>query len=167
VLKKAIGLAVVCGTAVLVSACASRPVSVLKPLPDVGRVAVGTITIDYALRDPTEQTPELEAAMKTAMEQVKTCARGDQAMDLKIHVEHFHKRNIAASMLVGDSNSISGKVSFVPNGGGPAVGEYYVQELQTSGGVLGLAILSGAEETMSQRFAKHVCEKILVQTALR
>lgn len=140
-------------------------VSPVKPLTEIPKdilpnVGVAKITVTAV---PGEAVPpEVLGFAREAIErEVRNCAKGAQAMEIEVRLDSFKRRNAAATILIGDSNSLTGEVKFKAQDGGQVVGHYYVEEVQGGGGLLGLAMMSNAESAMSDRFARRICSDIL------
>jgi hypothetical protein len=115
------------------------------------RVEQGTVPMDPELR------PELQAALE---KHLRFCATGDQKRDVVVKVDNFKRRNPAAVILIGDTNNLAGPVQIVSPGDNKVLAEYYVDELQGGGGLLGLAILSAPEKNLSNGFARKICSNV-------
>lgn len=159
VLKERTTLLAIIATFTMLSACVS-PVKTITGLSNedaakVGinqiRVEQGTVAVDPELR------PELQAALE---KHLRFCATGDQKRDVVVKVDNFKRRNPAAVLLIGDTNNLAGPVQIVSPSDNKVLAEYYVDELQGGGGLLGLAILSAPEKNLSNGFAKKICTSV-------
>ena len=146
--------------AFVVGACVS-PVKVVSGLSDeeISKIGVNSIRVEAgeAPVDPALQ-PELQAALE---KHLNHCATGENKRDIVVKVDNFKRRNPGAVILRGDTNNLAGPVFIVsPNDKNRVLAEYYVDELQSGGGLIGLALLSAPEKNLSNGFAKKICTRI-------
>lgn len=137
------------------------PVKTISGLSDeeVAKIGIGQIRIEQgsANIDP-ELRPELQAALE---KHLRFCATGENKRDVVVRIDNFKRRNPAAVVLIGDTNNLAGSVQLVsPTEGNKTVAEYYVDELQGGGGLIGLALLSAPEKNLSNGFARKVCTRV-------
>ena len=139
--------------AFVVGACVS-PVKVVSGLSDeeISKIGVNSIRVEAgeAPVDPALQ-PELQAALE---KHLNHC-------EIVVKVDNFKRRKPGAVILLGDTNNLAGPVFIVsPNDKNRVLAEYYVDELQSGGGLIGLALLSAPEKNLSNGFAKKICTRI-------
>jgi hypothetical protein len=144
----------------MLSACVS-PVKTVSSLSDeeVSKIGIGQIRVEQGnvAVDP-ELRPELQAALENHL---RTCAPGINKRDIVVKVDNFKRRNPAAVILIGDTNNLAGSVQIQsPTEGNKVLAEYYVDELQGGGGLIGLALLSAPEKNLSNGFAKKICTHV-------
>jgi len=138
-----------------------NPVKPVQGLPadEVSRITVTKIGITAGAEVPDEVKLNLQAALEKHL--TNCTAGGNLGRALLVRIDNFKKRNAGAVILLGDSNNLAGQVRFVdPADPNKMVGEYYIDEVQAGGGLLGLAMLENAEKNMPERFARSVCKRI-------
>jgi hypothetical protein len=158
--QRAFVLAALMAGCICLTGCVN-PVKPVQGLPadEVSRTTVTKVAITGGPEVPEEVKVNLQAALEKHL--ANCTAGGNLGRALLVRVDNFKKRNAGAVMLLGDSNNLAGQVRFVdPADPNKMVGEYYIDEVQAGGGLIGLAILENAEKNMPERFAKSVCKRI-------
>lgn len=100
-----------------------------------------TAMMPYVMRDVTRKwglTPE----------------RGGKAVNLRITVENIKTANAAMAMLVSSSDELSGEVVVIDPATQQQIGNFYVQVINSHGGLAGLAMRGGGvREKLVEEFA--------------
>ncbi|MEX0809498.1 MAG: hypothetical protein WD044_12300 [Dongiaceae bacterium] len=89
-----------------------------------------------------------------------SCVVGERNVDMRVRVDNFEGNSTAAAILIGDTTGLSGTVLLEDPETGATQGEYYVDSVQSGGGLIGAAVLSGSEDGMPLMFAEQVCEDV-------
>lgn len=146
--------------ALTVSACASADVSAIKVAsPEmVSSASVSEVEVKFATPRPF---PGLKAALedrlRTAM---PTCATGSVGHRMVVTVTDFEDQNVAKSIFVGDEIELSGRVELIDEATGAQTAEYYVTRSFFWGGLIGAAMMSDAEASLSESFTESVCQEV-------
>lgn len=150
----------VAGMAITLAAC-HQPVREIRAFPDGARAQAGIGEINVTTDAPSV-TPAIVANLKAALEEVsRTCGDGPSKYALDVRLENFKGMNAAAAILVGDSTQLAGFVRLTNTQTRDVVGEYYFDEVRAGGGLVGIAVMSGAATTLPKAFANRVCSDIL------
>lgn len=149
-----------CVLAVSLAACAGAGGTTLTPLPAelASTARIGTIAL---LAAPEGQvSAEFEQVFQTGMaEALGECATGDTPLNLEVNLHQFERANPAMTWLLADSNNIAGTVRVIDPSSGAAVGEYEISRSFSASGLLGVALMSQAEEQMSKMFGEELCKR--------
>ena len=125
---------------------------------ELQRVVVSDITVILAVPKPN---PQLQAILTEELRKaMPTCAKGDRAHRLKVTVTEFKEANAAKAVLIGDDIELKGRVEFTDATTGVNTGEYFVENSFFWGGLVGAAMMSDAERSLSEGYAQHICEKV-------
>jgi hypothetical protein len=92
-------------------------------------------------------------------EETSKCARGNQPLKLEVAVSDLTEQNPGMTFLAGNSDKIKGSARLTDPTTNQVVGDYDISHSFGAGGLLGIAILSGAEDKMSDAFAQEVCSR--------
>jgi hypothetical protein len=154
------GWIVVVAASAALAGCVN-PVKSVQTLPADELPRIGVARIDITANSP-DVPQEVQVNLKAALEKhLASCANGDLKRAIVVRIDNFKKRNVGAVMLLGDSNNLAGQVQFFdPADTNKPVGDYYVDEIRSGGGLLGLALLDNAEQNMPDRFARSVCKRV-------
>jgi hypothetical protein len=146
--------------AISLAAC-HQPVREIRAFPDGARAQAGIGEINVTTDAPSV-TPAIVANLKAALEEIsRTCGDGPSKYALDVRLENFKGMNAAAAILVGDSTQLAGFVRLTNTQTRDVVGEYYFDEVRAGGGLIGIAVMSGAATTLPKAFANRVCSDIL------
>lgn len=164
------------------SACVPKNVQVVQPLPDelLGQLDVQNVTVSYSqlaqdriqkidlerkVEGEKSSEPELVSykPLSTVLADI-TKNRLEQRdedsqrfVDIKIEIDNLKLVNPVAAVLIGDVDQLSGSVKAVDSATGETVTECYVDVINGSGGLLGLAIRgAGAREKISAQFSDFI-----------
>lgn len=150
----------VAGVTFMLAAC-HEPVREIRAFPDVARAQAGIGPINVETEAATVNAT-IVANLKAALEHVaQTCGNGPNKYTLDVRLENFKGMNAAAAILIGDSTQLAGFVRLTNPQTREVVGEYYVDEVRAGGGLIGIAVMSGASTTLPKAFANRVCSDIL------
>ena len=146
--------------AMTLGACASSDVSAIDRASDadIGRIKVTDVTVAVETAKPN---PHLEASLRDELKKtLPTCAKGDTAHSVDVTVTDFEDQNVAKAIFIGDEIELKGRVRLTNAETGEKTGEYYVARSFFWGGFIGAAMMSDAEESLSEEFADTVCEEV-------
>lgn len=83
-----------------------------------------------------------------------TAERGGKPVDLRVMVEGIRTANAGMALLLGSSDELSGEVVVFDSSTGQRVGNFYVQVVNSHGGLSGLAMRgAGIREKLVEEFA--------------
>ena len=68
--------------------------------------------------------------------------------------------NVGQAIFIGDEIELEGRVTLVDASNDRSIGEYYVQRSFFWGGIIGAAMMSDAEASLSEGFAESVCSDV-------
>lgn len=154
-----IRIAAVSTALLMLAACAQpvKPIQAWAPAT-AAQASIGSITITSRAGNIPEENLQ---ALKTALElKTSQCATGPTKYEMQVRVDNFKLANSGMVMLLGDNHEVAGEVKLVNPADNSVASEYYVQEITSGGGLIGLAKLSGGARAISTDFASSVCEKI-------
>ena len=146
--------------ALTASACASADVSAIKVASpeQLNSVSVSTVEVQFATPRPHEGLKSiLEDRLRKAM---PTCATGSVAHRMLVTVTDFEDQNVAKSIFVGDEIELAGRVELLDAASGAQTGEYFVTRTFFWGGLVGAAMMSDAEASLSDSFTESVCKEV-------
>ena len=151
--------------AAAVSACGTkRTVSSLEQADQswVTGVHIGAITVDPSQSGATtEVVANLERHLNDVM---SVCINGSRPVDLHVTLDYFKDNNAAAAIFIGDTINLSGSVELRDPATSEAKGQYYIDLVEGSAGIIGAFDLSGAEDYLPRIFAEQVCEEVFAGT---
>lgn len=155
-------LAALLGISVLLglSACASSDVSSINAASQeqLQDIRVSEIAVTMAIAKPN---PNLKAALLAELEKaMPLCATGDADHRLDVTVTDFEEQDVGKAIFLGDEIELEGRVEFVHLATGLQTGAYYVENSFAWGGFIGAAMMSDAEESLSEGFAKQLCKEV-------
>jgi hypothetical protein len=146
--------------ALAVSACSSADVSAINTASpeQISGVSVSEVEVKFATPRPHPGLKAaLESRLRTAM---PTCATGNVAHRMQVTVTDFEDQNVAKSILIGDEIELAGRVELIDAASGVQTGEYFVTRSFFWGGFIGAAMMSDAEESLSDSFTESVCGEV-------
>jgi hypothetical protein len=109
---------------------------------------------------PDDVPASFSATLTTALQTATSrCAAGRHPLRLEVSVTKYKPQNLALTMLVGSSNDIEGSAQLVEPATGTVVGDYDIVRSTGGGGLVGMAVMAGAEGQMAQAFATDLCRK--------
>lgn len=145
----------------LLSACAVSPVKPLSSDLAAGQVkTLRVTTVDVSVKSataPASLAPTLRSAILGA---TNRCALGSAPITLRVSVENFKTQEGAATFFLGGQVQLAGLVSLVDPASNAVRAEYYVDQVRSGGGIIGLAHLSDAENNLSREFAESICKEV-------
>lgn len=146
--------------AALLSACASADVSAIKRVDQAQINAIKVTEVNVTVETPKPH-PQLKAALAEELSQsIPECSTGDTAHIMNVAVVDFEEQDVAKSIFIGDEIELSGRVELLDAASGEKIGEYFVDRSFFWGGVVGAAMMSDAERSLSEGFAESVCEEV-------
>lgn len=146
--------------AILVSACASADVAVIKGASQDQIKHITVSEVDVSIDTPRPY-PALKAALTSELTKaLPKCAMGIVAHRMNVTVKEFSEQNVAQAIFVGDEIELGGSVELIDTASGDQVGEYYVKRSFFWGGFIGAAMMSDAEQNLSESFAESVCSDV-------
>jgi hypothetical protein len=151
------------------SACASSDVSSINAASQeqLRDIRVAEITVTMATAKPN---PNLQAALEEELEKaMPLCATGAVDHRLDVTVTDFEEQDVGKAIFLGDEIELEGRAEFVDQATGLQTGAYYVENSFAWGGFIGAAMMSDAEKSLSEGFAKQLCKEVFGKdlTALR
>jgi hypothetical protein len=153
-------LAVPALAALMLAACASADVSVINKASDaaIRNVRVKDIAVTVNTAKPN---PALKAALEQQLsENLAKCAKGTADHRMDVTINDFEEANIGQAIMIGDEIELEGRVLLTDLATNQPTGEYYVQRKFFWGGLLGAAMMSDPEASLSKGFAESVCKEV-------
>ena len=176
----------VAAAALLCLAGCAKPVKVTTEIPAdyIGKMHVESVNVTYgeavkdkvteddakraeeAKTEPSDKEyvdlPLSEMLAKVLQEDLAEAnANGPDAVSVDIMLDTIKFANAAVSILIGDQDQIAGLVTVKDASSGNTVGEFYVDVINSSSGLLGLAIRGGGvREKLASEFADHIVDQI-------
>lgn len=144
----------------LVAGCSGGGVTGIQvaSVSQLATVSVSEVEVTMEIPRPN---PSLQAALRGQLQAtMPKCARGDVPHKMFVAVTDFEDVDVAKAVLIGDEIELEGRVSLFNAETDEKIGEYYVENNFFWGGVVGAAMMSDAEQTLSADFAASVCEKV-------
>jgi hypothetical protein len=147
------------GLAALVSGCTYSSSEAVKTLPpDIAKNA--KIADVVVLSVPTNVSPQFKDMLTAHLrEETARCARGAQPLRLEVAVSDLTEQDPGMTFLAGSADKIKGSARLIDPSTNQVVGDYDISHSFGAGGLLGMALLSGAEDKMSDAFAEEVCSR--------
>ena len=150
-----------CAGALLgLSACASAEVSSIKAADadQISSIRVAEINVTIDTVKPNE---ELKLALQEELEEaMPLCATGTVDHHLNVTVTDFESQDVGKAIFIGDEIELEGRAEFVDVASGAQTGAYFVENSFAWGGFIGAAMMSDAEESLSEGFAKQLCKEV-------
>lgn len=150
--------------ALLLAACASSGGSdTVKALTSdiAGSARVDEVQL---VGSPTNASPEFkDVFVRKVSDKLKTCATGTRPLRMVVEISEFKRANAATTVLVGSSNVIKGSAKLYDPASNELVADYDITRSFGAGGLLGVAMMSQAEEQMSDAFGDEVCKRAFVR----
>ena len=150
------------GAAILLAltACASSDVSSIKAASQdqIAGIRVSQVTVILATPKPNDA---LQAALKEELEKaMPLCATGTVDHRLDVTVTDFESQDVGKAIFLGDEIELEGRADFIETASGNQTGSYFVENSFAWGGFIGAAMMSDAEKSLSDGFAKQVCKEV-------
>ncbi|HMA15837.1 MAG TPA: hypothetical protein VKP12_13690 [Kiloniellaceae bacterium] len=142
------------------SACASSDVASIKAADadQIESIRVSEVTVTVATPKPNDA---LQAALKDALEKaMPLCATGMVDHRLDVTVTDFESQDVGKAIFLGDEIELKGRAEFADVANGQQTGAYFVENSFAWGGFLGAAMMSDAEKSLSDGFAKQLCKEV-------
>lgn len=144
----------------MVSACASADVAAIKKASDEEiksiRVSDVQVVVDTAKPNPTLKTA-LEAELR---DKLPECAQGTVDHRMDVTINDFEEAHTGQAIFFGDEIELQGRVLLTNVASGQQTGEYFVERSFFWGGVIGAAMMSDPESSLSEGFTESVCEEV-------
>lgn len=84
-----------------------------------------------------------------------------QPLKLAVEIDTLKTANAAMAMLAASSDQLSGTVTVMDAATSAKVGEFYVDVINSHGGLLGLAMRGGGiREKLAEEFALHISRQL-------
>ena len=150
---------IVAATCALTAACASSfdPRTTMTP-DQAAQLQPGQIAVDVQVADARKTLSEtLRVTMKNTL---ATCMTGSMPANINVRVDNYKEQNGAMTVLLGDSIALAGLVTFTDAQSGRLLGEYRVSEVTAGAGVIGLAMMADAENSLSKDFSGRICKEV-------
>jgi hypothetical protein len=149
--------------AVLLSACATKPVATLTAVDPAIRSAMAIqnteVRYDAELNAQTglDQDQLRDVLAREFSEQVPQIADRSSARNVVIDVEilAYREPNAALAILLGDTSQIVGNVKVLDAESREMLGEYYIEVIEGAGGLIGLAAADTTEVGLGREFVEH------------
>jgi len=148
------------GTLLGLSACASSDVSSIKAASEeqIHDIRVSEIVVTLSTPKPN---PALQAALQEELESaMPLCATGAVDHRLDVVVTDFEEQDVGKAIFLGDEIELEGRADFVDLASGQQTGSYFVANSFAWGGFIGAAMMSDAEKSLSEGFAKQICKEV-------
>lgn len=142
------------------SACASSDIAAIKGADRSKIDTIKVTEISVSVETPKPQ-PNLQVLLAEELKQrVPDCSQGEVGHKLHVAVVEFEDQDVAKSIFIGDEIELGGRVELIDSATGEKTGEYYITREFAWGGFVGAAMMSDAEKSLSEDFAKIVCKDI-------
>lgn len=148
----------------LLTACASSEFEAVQAIgaAEVSSVRIAEIQVEVDTNRPNQElVQELSSNLRQA---TSTCATGTVPYRMDVRVLDFEDQNVGQAIMVGDAIELKGRVELTEIATGRSAGEYYLEQSFYWGGLIGAAMMSDAEKSLSREFAASVCEEVFGQT---
>ena len=123
---------------------------------------ISEILVEVDTNRPNQELArELESKLRQA---TSACATGTVPYRMDVRVLDFEDQNVGQAIMVGDAIELKGRVELTEVATGRSAGDYYIEHSFYWGGLIGAAMLSDAEKSLSREFAVSVCEEVFGQT---
>lgn len=151
----------VCAAGLLgLAACASSDVaSINAATPEqLQNIRVSEVNVTLATAKPNDA---LQAALKEELEKaMPLCATGTIDHRLDVTVTDFESQDVGKAIFLGDEIELQGRAEFADAATGQQTGAYFVENSFAWGGLIGAAMMSDAEKSLSEGFAKQLCKEV-------
>lgn len=146
--------------AFVLSACASSDVAPIKSANQSQINDIKVTDVAVSIETPRPQ-PTLKVALAEELNRtVPSCSKGETSHKLHVAVVDFEDQDVAKTVFLTDEIELSGRVELIDTATGEKTAEYYVDRKFAWGGLVGAALLSEAEKSLSEDFARIVCNDI-------
>ncbi|GAB4373151.1 MAG: hypothetical protein Kow00114_34990 [Kiloniellaceae bacterium] len=142
------------------SACASADVSSIKAASqdEIQNIRVSAVTVRLETPKPNET---LQAALQEELQSaMPLCATGTVDHRLDVVVTDFEDQDVGKAIFLGDEIELAGRAEFSDVASGQQTGAYFVENSFAWGGFIGAAMMSDAEKSLSEGFAKQLCKEV-------
>ncbi len=144
----------------LLTACASSEFEAVKAIgaAEVSSVRISEILVEVDTSRPNQELMrELKSNLRRA---TSVCATGTVPYRMEVRVLDFEDQNVGQSIMVGDAIELKGRVELTEVATDRSAGDYYIEQSFYWGGLIGAAMMSDAEKSLSREFASSVCEDV-------
>lgn len=142
------------------SACASSDVTGIKTASQaqIDGIRVSQVNVTLATPKPNDA---LQTALKEELEKaMPLCATGTVDHVLDVTVTDFESQDVGKAIFLGDEIELQGRAEFTDAASGDQTGAYFVENSFAWGGFIGAAMMSDAEKSLSEGFAKQICKEV-------
>jgi len=158
-LRRSAGL-LAAGALLGLAACASSEVASIKAAStdQVQSIRVSEVVVTLDTPKPNDV---LQAALKDELEKaMPLCATGTAGHRLAVIVTDFESQDVGKAIFLGDEIELAGRAEFTEAVSGTQTGAYFVENSFAWGGLIGAAMMSDAEKSLSEGFAKQLCKEV-------
>ena len=142
------------------SACTSAEVSSISAASkdQIQSIRVSEVNVVLATAKPS---PELQAALKQELEKsMPLCARGGIDHRLDVTITDYEEQDVGKAIFLGDEIELEGRAEFIDLASDSQTGAYFVENSFAWGGLIGAAMMSDAEISLSKGFAEQICDEV-------
>lgn len=133
------------------------PAGITLTPPQIQAIKIASISVESR---GTVTDTRIATALKERLDEVMPmCATGTNPVDMHVRVDGFKEQSGAATILLGDSISLSALIEFKEPGSDKLVGEYYNSSFKIAGGLIGALALSDAHHQLPRRYALDLCSQ--------
>ena len=144
----------------IVSACASADVSVIDKASEEEIKSIRVSEVEVVI-NTAKPNPALKAALEEELrETLPECATGTVDHRMDVTINDFEEAHTGQAIFIGDEIELEGRVRLTDAASGQQTGEYYVERSFFWGGLIGAAMMSDPEASLSEGFAESVCEEV-------
>jgi len=142
------------------SACASADVVSINAASQdqIHSIKVSEINVVLETPKPNEL---LQTALKNNLEEaMPLCATGRVDHRLDVTVTDFDEQNVGKAIFIGDEIELQGRAEFTDLATGTQTGAYFIENSFFWGGLIGAAMMSDAELSLSEGFTENLCKEV-------
>lgn len=142
------------------SACTSAEVSSISAASkdQIRSIRVSEVNVVIQTGKPS---PELQTALKQELEKsMPLCATGQIDHRLDVTITDYEEQDVGKAIFLGDEIELEGRAEFVDLASGSQTGAYFVENSFAWGGLIGAAMMSDAEVSLSKGFAEQICDEV-------
>lgn len=146
--------------ALLLGACASgNGTAAIQALPSSLAAGARVASVNVSNVPQTGVSADFESVFESSVQnKLNACAQGSEPLTLDVSLDGFDRANPTMTWLLADQNAIAGTAR-LKNAAGAVVGEYRIRRTFTASGLIGVAMMSQAEDQMSQAFGDELCKQ--------
>ncbi len=147
-------------TALMLSACVSSDVAVIDRASREEIRSIHVAEVDVKLHT-VRPNPLLKAELDDELKRtLPTCAKGSVPHRMEVTITEFEDQDVGKAIFIGDEIELEGRVQLFDIATDEEIGEYFVSRSFFWGGFIGAAMMSDAEDSLSEGFADSICEEV-------